>query len=240
MGTEEEGRLQRHARIAGFLFLFYIVAFALGATLAARYAPVGGFQGPAGPMAASSIGFRSGLLLQLMAGMTAFPLGFSLYVLLRPIDRDWALAAFMWRVGEGVLNATFVFFKFLAADMAAASAHQSAAAQGDRAIQLLATAPSTMFPIAVIFFSIGSIVFFWLLIRSRFIPLLLAWIGVLGSFLAAALGVLSLLLPTTPGWLPFLWGPLAAAEIVGGLVLLIRGADLRHWRSNRSPGAADV
>ena len=232
MALFENSRLQLHARLAGFLFLFYIAAIAFGSFLVSSSAVAGDSQGIAGQ---ADLANRSGLLIQLLGGMSAIPLGFSLYVLLRPIDGDWALAAFMWRVGEGVLNGASSVFRFSGADLMAARATMNGA-DTEVATQLLRTASAATFPIAVIFFSIGSIIFFWLLLKSRFIPRWLSWAGVVGSVLATVLGLLSLLLVDPPAWLPALWAPLAIAEIVGGLLLLIKGADLRHLPS--TPPAA--
>lgn len=99
---------------------------------------------------------------------------------------------------------------------------------------LLQATRAAAFPVTVLFFSIGSLIFFILFLRARFIPLWLAWSGVIGSAFAAVLAVTSLLVASPPAWLSQLWIPPVVAEIAGGLLLLLRGADLRYWFCNTS------
>ena len=165
---------------------------------------------------------RLGLVIQLFAGMSAIPLGFSLYVVLRPISPEWALAAFAWRIGEGVLNGMSSILRFAKAELQTLKEGQVAIVQADPIDALLKHAVGAAFPVSILFFAIGSWIFFRLIVASRLLPAWLSWSGLVGSFLAGVLGLSYLVFPDVPAWLPALWIPLAVAEIVGG-VLLIAG-----------------
>ncbi len=71
--------------------------------------------------------------------------------------------------------------------------------------------------IAVVFFTAGSVLFFVLLFRSRFIPRLLSGFGVLASFAMMAVAFANLVVPRyaavlAPGGIAIL-----AAEVIAGL-----------------------
>lgn len=198
-----------HARAAGFWFIFYIAAFAGGSWLA-------------GSFAASSMAYRLGLIVQLIAGMSAIPLGFSLFVVLKPISPEWALAAFAWRIGEGALNGMSSIMRFARGELQSLKEGQGALVQADSIDVLLRHSIGAAFPVSILFFAVGSWIFFRLILASRLLPAWLSWSGLVGSLLAGVLGLSYLLFADVPAWLPALWIPLAVAEIVGG-VLLIAG-----------------
>jgi hypothetical protein len=183
-----------HARVAGFLFLFYIAAVALASLMAGSDQP--------------DLVRRAWQTLRLLGGLSAIPLGFSLYVVLRPVDRDWAIAAYVWRVAEGVLNAVASAFAF-----AALGATTKIVAP-------------TIMPISILCFAIGSLIFFRLIVQSRLLPLWLGLSGVVGSVCALILAATMLLVPHAPSYVGILWVPLAIAEIIGGLWMLAGKANL--------------
>jgi hypothetical protein len=76
---------------------------------------------------------------------------------------------------------------------------------------------------AAIFFAVGSLLFSWLLLRGRMIPIALAWLGVFASILWIVGLPLQLVgvLPDSITW--FIYLPMAAFEIPLGLWLLIKG-----------------
>ncbi len=76
---------------------------------------------------------------------------------------------------------------------------------------------------AAIFFAVGSMLFSWLLLRGRMIPVALAWLGVLASLLWVVGLPLQLVgvLPDSVTW--FIYLPMAAFEIPLGIWMLIKG-----------------
>ena len=79
---------------------------------------------------------------------------------------------------------------------------------------------------SAIFFAVGSLLFSWLLLRGRMIPVALAWLGVLASILWVVGLPLQLIgvLPDSATW--FIYLPMAAFEIPFALWLLIKGVAL--------------
>jgi hypothetical protein len=90
---------------------------------------------------------------------------------------------------------------------------------------------------AAIFFAVGSLLFSWLLLRGRMIPIALAWLGVFASILWIVGLPLQLVgvLPDSITW--FIYLPMAAFEIPLGLWLLIKGVAMSA--PNIVPSRAD-
>jgi len=85
---------------------------------------------------------------------------------------------------------------------------------------------------AAIFFAVGSLLFCWLLLRGRMIPLALAWLGVIASVLLVVILPLQILdlfggatnWSSSVAWLP--WMPMLVFEVAFALWLLIKGVEL--------------
>jgi Domain of unknown function (DUF4386) len=82
---------------------------------------------------------------------------------------------------------------------------------------------------SAIFFAVGSLLFCWLLLRGRMIPIALAWLGVLASALLVVILPLQLagLFGGTTNWSEsvdwLIWLPMLVFEVVLSLRLLIKG-----------------
>jgi len=203
-----------NARIAGFTYLFYIVAGVT--TLALDRATKAG-------MAEHAALVRVSVLLSLLLCVTALTLAVSLYAITRDVDRDLAVLACACRIGEGMLGAvapmTTLGLLWLATSGAAADAGGGAATLG----AFLHQVGQWNTLIAAILFSVGSTLFSWLFLRGRMIPVPLAWLGVVGS----ALLVVGLPLQLA-GFLAgpvtqLMWVPVAVFELTLGPWLLIKG-----------------
>src|SRR5688572_15458887 len=85
---------------------------------------------------------------------------------------------------------------------------------------------------AAIFFAVSSLLFCWLLLRGRMIPLALAWLGMIASVLLIVVLPLQMLdlfggptnWSSSVAWLP--WMPMLVFEVVFALWLLIKGVEL--------------
>ena len=85
---------------------------------------------------------------------------------------------------------------------------------------------------SAIYFTVGSLIFSWLLLRGRLIPILLAWLGVIAS--ALLIGILPLqlvgLFGGTMSWASSLtwliWLPMLVFEVALALWLIVKGINL--------------
>ena len=78
-----------------------------------------------------------------------------------------------------------------------------------------------------IFFAVGSMIFSYLMLRGRIVPVWLAWIGLIASVLLVLglpLQIIGLLKGTITG---YIWLPMVVFEIPLGFWLLIKGVPAR-------------
>jgi uncharacterized protein DUF4386 len=210
-----------NARLAGIAYLLYIAA-AFPAMVISRRATAGAdITARLANMAQHAFDVRLAAVLTLIGCFCALVLAVTLYAVTRVQDRDLARFAFTCRVAEGVTGGTGIAATLALLTIVTAPGSTPADAP---ALQTLASFifADTVF-VAATFFAVGSTIFSWLLLRGTMVPTWLAWVGVVGSALAAvamplqALGVLS------DSIAQLTWAPVGIFEIVVSIWFLIKG-----------------
>jgi hypothetical protein len=206
-----------NARLAGFMFLFYIAtAFPMlmlsnrvtsGADTAAKLANI----------AQHANVMRVIVVLTLICFVDAVVLAVALYGITRDVDHELAILAMSCRLAEGVINALGAAFPLT--------------------LLWIATAGNPSIPIAAFLlkfgdlngaisafcFSVGSTIFAYLFLRARSIPVWLAWLGVLSSALIVVALPLQLVSVLHAPLTDAMWLPIGAFEVILGFWLLIKG-----------------
>jgi hypothetical protein len=231
-GLTQRTRLA-YARIAGAMFLLYIAAgipamilfnrAAAGENAAAKLASIGEH--------ASEV--KVAVLLSLLICFIALVLATALYVITRDADPNLALLVLICRVAEGILNAFFIVatlgLLWLGTTMAAAGETggvNTATATALGSFLLKAQDRNTV--ISATFFSVGSMVFSYLLLRYRMIPGSLALLGLIASILLVVYLPLQLVGFFGGSSLGLIvWLPMLVFEVVLAAWLLVKGVDLR-------------
>jgi len=208
------------ARLAGLAFLLYIAVGILTLVLSSRAMAGHGVEAKLASVAQHMPDLRIAVLFVLFTSFCALVLGVTLWGLTREQDPVLAMLALACRVCEGLAGALGVQRTMGLLWLAGPDAPDAATAR-TLGTWLLEGQVSG---VAAIFFSVGSVLFAWLLLRGRMIPAPLAWLGVVAS--AAAVVVLPLeFADLFPGrWIWYVWLPLAAYEIPLALWLLFKGA----------------
>jgi len=173
------------ARLAGFMFLFYI-ATALPAALLFNRATAGtGFAAKLASVAEHAPLMRASVVFTLITFVDAVLLGIGLYGLTRDEDPELALFALVCRAAEGTINAISVAVPvgLLWAAGASARAAPSDPADANTIAASLLAYGNWSTNISAACFAVGSTVFSYLLLRARTIPIWLAWVGVIGSLM---------------------------------------------------------
>jgi hypothetical protein len=212
-----------NARVAGFTFLFYIVAGILSLVVFGRAASGAGIAARLASMAQHVTEVRLVVILGLIQSFCAIVLAVTLYSITREEDADLAMLGLTFRVGEGLVGIAIPSTQTLLwlATATGPDALDTASAQALAAFLLKGESWTSL--TSAMFFAVGSTFFSWLLLRGRMIPNALAWIGVFASVLLVALLPLQL-----SGWLTgpitsFMWLPMLAFEVPLALWLLIKG-----------------
>jgi hypothetical protein len=226
---DNERSLQRYARLAGGMYIFSMAVFIGHFAAIGSIHVAGDFVGTARSIAASETVYRIGLAALLLGALTVAIIGWAFYGLLKPIDPNLALFGFAMRLAEATLVAVGVILRFAALDTYLV-APQDGAALGHTLSELYAAS----YHIGGVFLSAGSMAFFALLYRSRFIPRLLAGFCFVASTLFGVQAFAHLVVPDLAEAVGLVENlPMFITEIGTGLWLLLRGADFR-WRRTQT------
>lgn len=229
----------RYARIAGFVYLLLIVLFMGGQSLISHVEGAGGFAQQLQHIAAGQLLYRVGLVLELLASLFTVLLAYSLYVVLRVVNERIARLALYWRLGEafsGLLG--FTSFALLSLQSDPKYLQSLGLVRIQTIVDLAHSADFASFNITTLFFSVGSTLFFYLFLQTRYIPRWLSAFGVFASLVTLLTSVGDLLFPAYANVIQYGWIPIFISEIVTGIWLLVFGVRVESGVEDRV-GAAD-
>jgi hypothetical protein len=213
-----------YARLAGLMYLtvlgFDIVDLLIESAIKGK----GGFVEVAHHIQVSEELYRIGLVCGLIGTMTTVLLAVGLYVTVRPVDANLALTALLFRIVETAIGGVGAVSAFATLQVYLAANHSNALDANQLAALVDITSGGSGFAVPAIFFCVGSTIFFYLFLRSRYIPKILAAWGVFASVLYLLVFVVSLIAPQASSILLAIGSfPILIAELSTGLWLLIRG-----------------
>lgn len=226
LGTIEPAQ-HTAAKVAGFLYLVTIV-ISLLAELYLR-APLlvrGDAAQTAQNIVASERQFRISIVSGLVAVAGDVILLVALYVVLKPIDRNLALLAAFWRLTKCALFAVMALNDFVALSLLSGAEYLRPfdTKQLQALARMFISVRHAGGLIGAVFLGLGSTVFAYLWLKSRYIPRGLAAWGIFSS-LVLAIGILGIMvfpdLASVVG--PAYWAPLFIFEVTLGFWLLVKG-----------------
>ena len=224
MENSSTERTQRiYARVAGFLFLWLIITGLGGMLTVSHIVGSGTFAETAKRVVASERLYRVALSSELMETLSALLLAFALYVTLKPVDELLAQMAMYWRLGESFIGGVGMIFGFVRLGLYTSPQWVGAlgADQTQALVALTRHAGSAAYNIGAMCFSIGSILFFYLFFKSRYIPRILSAFGVFASVIVTIICLGSLIFPEHAATLQYGWAPMAIAEVTTGFWLML-------------------
>ena len=153
--------------------------------------------------------------LMLAGSLFTVPLAFGLYYALKPVQTMLAGAALGFRLLEAALGIAGIVAGF-----AGVRARLAGTGFATALYTLVQWDHATNFSAFV--FTVGSTIFFYLFVKSAYIPRVLAWWGLFASLLTLAACLTHLLSPAFPAMTMYAWAPMLLAETSTGLWLLCR------------------
>jgi uncharacterized protein DUF4386 len=213
-----------NARIAGAAFLAYIVLGIAGMILSGRASRGAGIAERLASMAQNETTMRVGAVLALATGFVALALGAALYALTREQDPDLAMLGLLCRVCEAMMAGISIPLTLGLLSLATAGGATAPDPAAANAIGSFVMGARQWMPVvAATFFAVGSLLFCWLLLQGRMIPVPLAWLGVLASLLLVVVLPLQLAGLLRGTITQLVWIPMAAFEIPLAIWLLGKG-----------------
>ena len=229
---ETELPSRAYVRVAGFLYVFVAGIFGLGVFLVGDLTASEQIFPSADQSFFSANQFHLGFVFQLTAAWFTLVLAFALYVILIPVDRNLALFALLARTAEAALFGLTAYLGLMVVDMMREPELIGATKSDDAntLLYFLLHAQDSANYLAITFYAFGSTIFFWLFMRSRFIPRVLSVVGVVGTLLIFAWSLSDLILMGEAEWSGTYWLPITLAEVFVGLWLMFVGINTVAWR----------
>jgi hypothetical protein len=213
------------ARVAGFLYLVQMAAGMFGFYAKSSLMVAGNASQTAKNIIASEGMFRAGILSDLITVAAVIFLIWALYVVLKPVNSNVALLATILRLAENAIAAAGVAGVLIALRLLRSPEYlESLDAQEVHVLaRLFISGHGAGLQVAFVFLGLGSAVFSWLWLRSRYIPRPLAILGIVASLLLTMGGLAVMAFPALGVIGLTYMVPMFFYEVGLGLWLLARG-----------------
>jgi hypothetical protein len=216
---------QAYARLAGICFLANYVLQGLGdwVTILARSGET--FVEKARYAADNYLLWRVCLLEVGLAWIVIGILAFALYAVLEPVSKRLAQLALCLRLGASFVGGASLMFRVAEARLYRASATEGlfTTEQMQTLVSVMKRGASEGVELAWMFQGAGSLLFFLLFMRSRYVPTALAGFGAFGSALVIAMSAVMFVYPQYIGQLKLVGLPGFVAEVVTAIWFLTKG-----------------
>jgi len=225
--------LQKAARVAGFMFLFSFIVPTLNWVLVlSKFIDAGNVMATAENIMANEFQFRIGISIELIMSVGLIVLGLALYTILKPVNKNLALLALLWKLVEASLAAAVVLVSFVALQALNGDAHVTAFTPEQLRVPvgLILNAHTAAYSIPMVFLGLDMMVFSYLFFISKYIPRILAGFGILSFALIFIHALMFMLAPeyaTVPINQVIFWAPSGLFEIMIGIWLLVKGVNVQ-------------
>lgn len=222
------------ARIAGALYLVLMATGVFGESFVRGRLIVGDATKTAENILGSERLFRLSIAGDLITYAGVIVLMWALYVLLRPVSRNLALLAVLFRLAETAVLSVATVFSLIALRLLSGAGYLQnfSVSQLHSLARLAMSAQGLGMSVGFVLLGLGSTVFAWLLFRSGYVPRALAAWGIFSSLALAVVTLAILVLPDLGNVLGMTYmAPMGIYEVGLGLWLLIKGI--------QAPPAAD-
>ena len=171
--------------------------------------------------------FRISIASEIIMYALVVLLAHALYVILKTVNKNLALLALLWRIGEAIIGAGVAvltgFIPLLLLNGKAAFEQD----QLQSLVGLFLQLRSAGLDVVLIFIGMGGTVFCYLFFTSKYVPRILAVWGMITYLSMLILALVSILSPSLPESVKMIfYAPGGLFEVIIGLWLLIKGVNV--------------
>jgi hypothetical protein len=221
--------LNKTAKLAGALFLCtFILPTLIWIFVTSKFIVAGNAVAAANNIMANELLFRINIIAELTKSALALVFALTLYILLKSTNKNLSLLALFLKITEGILLAVIALGYFIA--LLILDQRASLAVFGSEQIQALVGAFINPYfyisAIVLIFHGLSSMVFLYLLFRSKYVPGKLAWFGIISYAFVFIYALLLILVPDSATMLTIqiiCLAPSVLTELILGSWLLMKG-----------------
>jgi hypothetical protein len=187
---------------------------------------------------ANEVLFRVSIVGEIMMFVLVVLLSLALYVILKTVNRNLALLALLWRLGEAIIGGGVTVLSGLIPLLLLQGHGAFEEEQVQALVGLFLDVRSAGLDVVLIFIGMGGTLFCYLFFRSKYVPGMLAAWGMVTYVSMLMLGSASILLPNLPESVKMVfYAPGALFEILFGLWLLIKGVNVEQWEKHARESA---
>jgi len=234
-------RTQRtYARLAGFVLLFLIINAFAGGLILPHIAASESFAETAKKIAASERLYRVALFSEVLETLSAVLLPFALYVTLKPVNTFLAQMAMIFSLEDSILAWVVRICAFVRLHLYLSSQTAGAGTIPSQAlVDLTRTVGGAAESVGGICFGLGTLLFYYLFFKSRYLPRILAALGLFASVTWTVLYLANLVFPERHAAFQYIsWPLMGATEILTGLWLLLFAVKIRGHGTQSAPREA--
>ena len=227
-------------RVAGFMFLFsFIVPTLNWAFMLSKLNVPENVAATAKNIMANELQFRIGLTVELIMAVGLVVLALALYIILKPVGRNLALLAVLWKLAEATIAAVIVLVTFIALQLLSEAAHITGFTpeQLQATVGFLLNEHTVLYSFPMVFLGLDMMVFSYLLFKSKYIPGILAGFGIFSFALIFIHSFTTLIAPEYAMGLTIqtiCYTPSGLFEIIIGTWLLVKGLNVQQL-NNHAP-----
>ncbi|MDD5773065.1 MAG: DUF4386 domain-containing protein [bacterium] len=229
-----DASLIKTARIAGIMFLLSLILptlnwiFVLSKFIAAENAIA-----TANNIMVNELLFRIGIINELIISVVAVVLATVLYIILKPVNKNLALLALFLKLTEAILMAVIALSSFISLLIlkGQTSLKVFEPEQLQTLVGLLINERMTVSAVPMVFLGLNFMVFLYLLLKSKYVPGILAGFGILSYTLIFIYALITILSPKCAAVIIIqiiCWAPSCFFELIIGLWFLIKGVNIQQ------------
>jgi hypothetical protein len=187
---------------------------------------------------ANEMRFRISVASEIMMYALVILLSLALYVILKTVDKNLALLALLWRLGEAIIGGGVTVLSGLIPLLLLNGEAAFEAEQLQAFVGLFLDVRSAGLDFVLILIGMGGSVFCYLFFKSKYVPRILATWGMLTYLSMLILSFVSILTPNLPEAVRMaFYVPGGLFEIIFGLWLLIKGVNVEQWEKHAHESA---
>ena len=225
-----DASLQKSARIAGLAYILIIVLAILKVNfLESKLIVFGNDAATTNNIMANELLFRIGVVSEIIMFVLVVILSLALYVILKTVSKNLALAALFFRFGEAIIGVVITVLSGLIPLLLLNSEAVFETEQLRALVGLFLNLRTAGLDIVLIFVGLGGIVFCYLFFTSKYVPRILAAWGIFTYLSMLILSLVSILFPNHPVMIETVLYTLGGFfELIFGFWLLFKGVKVQQ------------
>jgi hypothetical protein len=225
-----------YARVAGVAYIIIIILGILGVGFLVESNIVSGNDAATvNNIMANELLFRIGIASEIMMFVLVVLLSLALYVILKTVNKNLALLALLWRLGEAIIGGGVTVISGLIPLLLLNREIAFETEQLQALVGLFLGVRNAGLDVVLMFIGMGGTLFCYLFFKSKYVPRILAAWGMLTYLSMLILAFASILSPNLPETIKMaFYAPGGLFEIIIGLWLLIKGINVEQWNARAS------